>query len=463
MTTTVAVRFPLGRYHATPWDRSVNEGAVEWPPSPWRLLRALIATWHNRSSLPASSLDELLMVLASAPAYKLPRVSHSHTRHYLPDAQRQSGATGDTDLTFDPFVAIQPDDELLVCWPTVALTAEQLQWLQSLLTLVPYLGRSESVCEMRLVDDATEPDGTWWLPATGGAGRRRLLAADPELVSRELLEASPTGTRATKSLMPKGAIWVEYAEPTMVVAEKRPAADLPAATAMRWSLHSRAPFRSQCGVLATDLLRSAAMNKFGTLPPELISGRGTDGPLAGRHDHAHWLWLADPTGDIDSLVLWVPGGLTATEVAHVARISRLFAPEAIERAGFRPSSLVVQAIGDVAEVAPELFADTGSVSWASGTPYLPTRHMRKRRVLEELIHQDLATELAYRGLPGVAGCQLIGDGSWSRGYRRYRFKETMAERRDGYEIQLTLDSPITGPLALGALSHLGFGLFEPVR
>ena len=47
MPTTIAIRFPLGRYHATPWDRSVNEGAVEWPPSPWRLLRALVASYRN--------------------------------------------------------------------------------------------------------------------------------------------------------------------------------------------------------------------------------------------------------------------------------------------------------------------------------------------------------------------------------------------------------------------------------
>ena len=54
MPATLAIRFPLGRYHANPWDRSVNEGAAEWPPSPWRILRALVATWHTRwPGLPA--------------------------------------------------------------------------------------------------------------------------------------------------------------------------------------------------------------------------------------------------------------------------------------------------------------------------------------------------------------------------------------------------------------------------
>ena len=41
-------RFPGGRFHASPWSRHINEGAIEWPPSPWRLCRALMATGFNR-------------------------------------------------------------------------------------------------------------------------------------------------------------------------------------------------------------------------------------------------------------------------------------------------------------------------------------------------------------------------------------------------------------------------------
>ena len=47
--TVLELRFPAGRYHATPWGRHVNEGAVEWPPSPWRIVRALIATWYLKA------------------------------------------------------------------------------------------------------------------------------------------------------------------------------------------------------------------------------------------------------------------------------------------------------------------------------------------------------------------------------------------------------------------------------
>ena len=45
----IEIGFLAGKFHATPWDRHVNEGIEEWPPSPWRILRALISTWHQKA------------------------------------------------------------------------------------------------------------------------------------------------------------------------------------------------------------------------------------------------------------------------------------------------------------------------------------------------------------------------------------------------------------------------------
>ncbi|MCL6446023.1 MAG: type I-U CRISPR-associated protein Cas5/Cas6, partial [Alicyclobacillus sp.] len=63
-------RFTAGTYHATPWQRHVNEADVEWPPSPWRVLRALIATWYRKagySRYPESVLRELIEALCAEP------------------------------------------------------------------------------------------------------------------------------------------------------------------------------------------------------------------------------------------------------------------------------------------------------------------------------------------------------------------------------------------------------------
>ena len=71
------------RYHATPWDAHVNEGRVEWPPSPWRLLRALVAVGYNKlgwTDAPAPAAGACLNKLAGcAPEFfrsRRDRLSH---------------------------------------------------------------------------------------------------------------------------------------------------------------------------------------------------------------------------------------------------------------------------------------------------------------------------------------------------------------------------------------------------
>ena len=206
MGTTLAFRFPLGRYHANPWDRAVNEGASEWPPSPWRILRALVATWYTRwPDLPAADIDAVLGALADPPSYKTPATGTGHTRHYMPDLGHRKAETGNTDLTLDPFLTVSRDADLLVCWDT-DLTAGQRQVLAKLAELIPYLGRSESACQARLLDTDAGPavDQTWWRPeAPGGANGIRLLApARP--FDRSVLEATTAGVRKQRRTLPRG-------------------------------------------------------------------------------------------------------------------------------------------------------------------------------------------------------------------------------------------------------------------
>src|SRR6476469_2198519 len=92
----IGLRFPAGRYHATPWGNHVNEGLIEWPPSPWRLLRALIATGYTKLGWPGdgpppagrSLIEKLAGVL---PSYRLPDAVGTHSRHYMPMARFKNG------------------------------------------------------------------------------------------------------------------------------------------------------------------------------------------------------------------------------------------------------------------------------------------------------------------------------------------------------------------------------------
>ncbi|MCX6678461.1 MAG: type I-U CRISPR-associated protein Csb2 [Methanothrix sp.] len=143
------IRFPAGRYHATPWDRQVNEGVVEWPPSPWRVLRALISTWYHKAQgdvdeATARSLIEHLS--CSLPRFELPVATLGHTRHYMPLFSSK------TTKVFDAFASIEHDKRLLVIWQEVDLQEHERTALEILLARMGYLGRAESWIEAQIID-----------------------------------------------------------------------------------------------------------------------------------------------------------------------------------------------------------------------------------------------------------------------------------------------------------------------
>ncbi|OYT71749.1 MAG: type I-U CRISPR-associated protein Cas5/Cas6, partial [Chloracidobacterium sp. CP2_5A] len=151
---TVKIRFPGGRYHATPWGHHVNEGLIEWPPSPWRLLRALLACgfssqgWTDVPPVARRLIDKLAAVL---PKYHLPDASAAHSRHYMPIIE---GKVQKTTLVFDTWANVGAD-ALLIHWPC-ELDAEETELLRTLVAALGYLGRSESWVEAELTDELAE-------------------------------------------------------------------------------------------------------------------------------------------------------------------------------------------------------------------------------------------------------------------------------------------------------------------
>ena len=154
----IGVQFSSGRYHATPWGRHVNEGAIEWPPSPWRIMRALVATGFSKLGWPAipHRAAETLAVLAGhLPVFHLPVASEAHTRHYMPVYK------GSPDKVIDTFAypgrASPGRTPLLVIEWRVAIDGEQVELVETLFGKMSYLGRAESWIEARRIDSV--PDG----------------------------------------------------------------------------------------------------------------------------------------------------------------------------------------------------------------------------------------------------------------------------------------------------------------
>ncbi len=64
--------FPLGRFHATSWRANpFDDPYGEWPPSPWRLVRAVVARWYQwaREETPephSQQVDDLVRALCTS-------------------------------------------------------------------------------------------------------------------------------------------------------------------------------------------------------------------------------------------------------------------------------------------------------------------------------------------------------------------------------------------------------------
>ena len=163
MTVSLAFRFLARRYHATPLGHHVNEGLIEWPPSPWRLLRALISVGYTSGvwdgAGPSDVGRNLIGKLScELPCYYIPATTGTHSRHYMPTAKLENGKEKTT-LVFDTWARIEDENqELVIIWRDVVLEGAELDMLSDLVERLNYLGRSESWVEGRVMDGETIPE-----------------------------------------------------------------------------------------------------------------------------------------------------------------------------------------------------------------------------------------------------------------------------------------------------------------
>jgi len=490
----LAFTFPAGRYHATPWDRHVNEGAVAWPPEPWRILRALIATWHHKlkheGKHSETTLEALIESLAmEPPGYALPAASHSHTRHYMPQF-----ATDKTSLIFDAFTAVNRVDPLGVVWPNVELPDDQRSLLDDLLAVMGYLGRAESWVDARRIDTAPNANcqpGDNAVDTDTGEIKGEIVTLYAPLPSAEyqtlrarflvdekaqkklgstlpetLLDALSVDTNDLRTLgwsQPPAARKVSYLRPLDAL-RPRPVihrVNAPTITAVNFILSGKPLPRVEDSLRIGELMRVATMGQckraFGedAIPP-IFSGHGL--PEGNRHRHAFYLpWDSNGDGKLDHVLVYVPCGMSGAEQRALAKVQMLW-----DRGGTE-WRLVLESSG-TPDVAAKL--SRPCTVWESVTPYLHPWHVRKRFSVEDQIRR----ECRERDIPQPIAIEAFDEVDIGKGcklrpihFRRSRSRRGLAQPdRAGSFHRLTFSEPIAGLLALGFGCHYGLGLFRPV-
>lgn len=352
----ISFSFPAKRFHATPWGRQVNEGAVEWPPSPWRILRSLVAVWHHKfPDVTETEVRELIYQLALPPQFRLPCASQGHTRHYMPLVN------GDRTKVFDTFIALEPEDRVIVVWPDVTLSPEPRDLLGRLLEAMTYLGRAESWVNAELSDAdrieelnahplelGTEPQGDFELVKTlvpvlpdihsnwygetrekqrqqrlnelisaakskgKPADKVKLSGKDEQLIDQGLpatlfdaLHADTSELRKAGWNQPPGSRWINYARSVNAFSTAgsrrnyvRTREAIP--TVARYAVCGPVRPLLTEAVFLGDRVRAALMSQSkriqGNASP-IFAGKADDGELLDdRHRHAHFLAEA-PTSD----------------------------------------------------------------------------------------------------------------------------------------------------------------------
>lgn len=479
------IEFLAGRFHANPWDRGTNDGEVDWPPAPWRLLRALTAGWYRSGAEDRSAFTALLDRLAEPPVYLLPRATAGHTRHYMPLGGVKNGKS-ETTLVLDSFIALEKNRESVVAayafWPHVDLTQEHRVLLDRCCALIGYLGRAESWCSITTTD-ATPSIGELELidlasRSQGDGPTVRRLSAGPSLRGNGLLGALSETTaemRKARRLVPAGTAWIEYRLPPdfLMVREQfeRRERTQPVfgPALLRFGLergeHSPKPAIKDA-IVFSELLRAAAMKRLSDRQGEpatyRLAGKAENGSKREGHDHPYFLpYDSAGRGEIDGIDVWFPAGCTHAEYSAVTSV-----PELREHVVYK-DNFPLTFVGRVER--PRSFA------WRSETPVVLERFPKvrgangARRVLDspqEQIEQMLERALCPAAQIEVwppARCIERARGGHLRidAFRRTRFRK-QSPPLPVAAATLRFDTPVEGPLVLGSLAHFGLGRFEPL-
>jgi len=504
MRIVLRQEFPLGRFHATPWRvNPYDDPHGEWPPSPWRLARAVTARWYQWAREvgrddPAQTgeLEALQATLCkSTYAFHLPpsarrgtplRQYHPTTFGWNPPAKKKPGTRSyGTSLVQDNYWCVPPDEPVWWFIDGDGWTDDLVKALAACVERMTWFGRAETLSRMRVVPMQSEvPDPNCTLHDVRGADDVPVLVPLP-VATREDVERTTDDPKAKQRTVPPGAVW-RYARRSLrpTVRERRRAhvhrGDLHLVQfAIGWNVapEPRAIVRLTSrlrGAVLRELLRikmGDAKATWSRAGPEVrdgiadMMGKSADGtPLRG-HRHTEFLaWCEDeaPT----RLLVW--RGSRALDPDEQEAIFRAASREVSWAApGMDADEWKVRLIPlDRSVPPPPGFNERAWSVWESVTPYVPPRHhlRRGKERKRDSLEQQIRRELGQRGLPSDPGCELVGPPSWVSVHvpRRQSNRRAFIGDRRGQRVRLTFSEPVAGPLRLGHSSSFGLGLFRPI-
>ena len=489
----IELQFTSGRYHATPWGRNVNEGDVEWPPSPFRLARALVDAWkRKRPDWPEERVEPILTALAGTPSFFLPPASAGHTRSYLSSNEKDADRK---QLIFDAFVAVESGRRVILGFQS-DLGEESLGDLAILLGDLNYLGRSESWIKASLAESISEL--SWnCIPMDGDSTDQRFEAVqvacllEPQAYSqlahrparKKIVRGKPAASDeacswmealcySTKDLLKEG--WSSHPALKMVTYARNGDGLVPRVRRQltqapigfrcaKYALWCKVPPRIEETFPFAKRVREHLMGIHKVLngnDPNRVSarfsGKCADGSPSMGHTHAFYVPLdEDRDGRLDHLLVYSREPFDETELVALDRLRSMWQSHGRPDVRFVLTSLT--------DCPPQVASRT----WVSATPFITVRHYRKGRgTFDEWLRSEIVRECQLHGLPHPAAIEWIPTTvGGNREVRWFEFKRHYKDESplSGHGCTLVFDAPVAGPFTIGSLCHYGLGLFVPME
>lgn len=351
---TIKIDLIAQRYHANPWNRAHVEGIVEWPPSPWRILRAILAGGFL-AKVEESALKALVTKLAQEkPSFVLPAGAYTQTRSPRKDETQTTELYKpgkdivDAYLNFD-----REDSSIWVIWHQLDLSHAERELLSNCLAYCRYLGRREA-------------DAVWTVASTDKipnaypdpAGRVQVACSDGT-IENLLLSPYEVLAKELRSTVP-GLIWEPYhLEQQANVAPEHGAsykrADL--------TIRAKGKLNAEHFLVWANRLHQSLIAKLDQPTPN-FSGRDAQGNPLTNHEHVFIQPVLhkaefDET-ELVGFTLHSYQGFSDEEIKALYKIRSLWIGQS--------SNIEIR----VAALSPH-YGDCGAI-WESTTPFFLTRY-----------------------------------------------------------------------------------------
>lgn len=494
-------KFPLGRFHATPWKVfPYDDPHGEWPPSPWRLVRAVLARSYqldreiaDSTAAHAKLREDLVRAFAtsqvewhlSSSSWRGPGLRQYHPAEFkrVPASAKEPGMMAyNTTKVLDNFWVTSRGTDAPVIWNFDGpdWTPSLLAHLDACLARMTYFGRAESITEIHRTDGAKlVGEQVKLLPRRhGNAVPVLTLQLDATLAQ---LEANTDAPEVANTNIPPGARWMYAERPSrpQISSMKRPKPHLIPTSLIQFAVGSQVTPKYKDTAFITGRFRQRMLNcftqnltgnptaKWRDAPQDvrekalLLSGKDIHGKPAKGHHHTSY-FICGTREAPSRLCVWREEPFTDAEQRAILDASNAPLP-----LNYRKDSWTLHLVPlDKLVPAPPGLDGTDHRKWRSLTPYVPPRHVHTSSGKEKpgcSVTEQLAKELESRGFD-VNGLESAVE---STGWTKIHGSKTEDGGRTnndklGYMVTLTFRESVKTPVSLGASSHFGLGLFIPV-